>query len=110
MFLIFRALRSRNSFEKTQSKIICATFNGNPYTTIISRYSFTTISNESDITTFYNELSSLVRRITKHNVLIIDEGMNAQIGLEENDTFCLHNLPNRNGEYQKDFAFEKSFS
>ena len=40
-------------------------------------------SDEMDIITFYNELSSLVQRIHKHNVLIIDGDMNTQIGQDE---------------------------
>ena len=48
-----------------------ATFNGNPSTTLISSYSPTNSSHEKDIETIYNELSSLVHSISKHNVIII---------------------------------------
>ena len=57
-----------------------AMFNGNPSATIISCYSPTNVSEKTDLIAFYNELSSLVRRISKHNVLIIRRDMNAQIG------------------------------
>ena len=40
-------------------------------TMIISSYSPINPSDETDLITFYNELSSLVRSIPKHNVLII---------------------------------------
>ena len=30
--------------------------------------------------------------------------MNAQIGKDENNKFCLHNFPNRNDEYLADFS------
>ena len=60
----------------------CASFNGNCWTTIISCYSPT---NASDIFTFYNKLSSLVRHILKHSVLIIGGDMNAQIGKDKNN-------------------------
>ena len=37
-------------------------------------------SEETELVTFYDELSSLVRSITKHNMLVIGGDMNAQIG------------------------------
>ena len=46
---------------------------------IISCYSPTNVSEEMNFIAFYNELSSLVRSILKHNVLIIGGDMNAQI-------------------------------
>ena len=55
-----------------------ATFSGNPGTTIISCYSSTNASDETDLDTFYNELSSLVHSIPKHNILIIGGDMNAK--------------------------------
>ena len=57
-----------------------AMFNGNPSTKIIFCYSPTKVSKETDLIAFYNELSSLVRSIPKHNVLFIGRDMNAQIG------------------------------
>ena len=54
-----------------------AIFNDNPGATIISCNSPTNVSEETDLIAFYNEL---VRSIPKHNVLIIGECMNAQIG------------------------------
>ena len=59
---------------------MCASFNGNLYTTIVSCNSPSCASEELDITSFYNELSSLAWYITKHNVLIIGGSMNAEIG------------------------------
>ena len=47
------ALKLLNSEEKTQPRIIRATFNGNPNTKIVSCYSPTNASDETDITTFY---------------------------------------------------------
>ena len=78
-----RALKSLNSIEKIKSKMIVATFNGNPRTTIICYIP----SDETDLDAFYNELSSLVRSIPKHNALIIDGDMNAQIGKNVNNKF-----------------------
>ena len=49
---------------------ICTTFNGNPKATIISCYSPTNVSEENEIVTFYEDLSSLVRSIPKHNLYL----------------------------------------
>ena len=92
-----------NSIEKMQPRMMVATLNGNPSSTIISCYSPTNASNETDLITFYNELSFLVCNIAKHNVLISGGDMNAQIGKDENNKFCLHNLLNRNGVHLTEF-------
>ena len=63
--------------------MMVATFNSNASTTIIFCYSPTNTRDETDLTTFSNELPSLVRNIPKHNVLIIGGDMNAQIGQDE---------------------------
>ena len=57
--------------------MIAATFNGNPSATIIFHYSHTNVTEENELIDFYDELSSLVRRIPKHNVLVIGGDMNA---------------------------------
>ena len=73
-----RALKSQNSIEKIQQRMMVATFNGNSTTTIISCYSPTNVCEEAELIAFHNELSSLVRSIPKHNVLIIGGAMNVQ--------------------------------
>ena len=60
--------------------MMVAIFNCNPTATIISCYSATNVSKETNLIAFYNELSSLVCSIPKHNVLVINGNMNAQIG------------------------------
>ena len=45
--------------------MMAATFNGNPRATIISCYSPTNVSEETELVAFYDELSSLVRSILK---------------------------------------------
>ena len=86
--------------------MIVATFDGNPSTTIISCYSPTNVSEETDLIAFYNELSSLVCSIPKHIVLIISRDMNAQIGKNKTYKFSLQNSTNRNGEHLTDFTLE----
>ena len=79
--------------------MMCASFNGNICTTV------TNVSDKTDITAFYNELSSLVWHIHKH-ILIIGGDVNIQIGKDRHNNVCLHNSPNRNGEYLADFSLE----
>ena len=56
--------------------MMVATFNGSSSATIIPCYSPTNVSEETGLITFYDELSSLVRNILKHNVLVIGENIN----------------------------------
>ena len=69
--------------------MMAATFNGNPRATIISSYSLTNVSEKTELVTFYDELSSLVRSILKHNMLVIGGDMNAQIGKNRNNKYSL---------------------
>ena len=72
-----QALKSLNSIEKIHPRMMIATFNGNPRAIIISCYSPTNISEETELIAFYDKISSLVRSIPKHNVLINGGDMNA---------------------------------
>ena len=58
-----RVLDSLNSFEKTQSRIMCATCNNKLRLVIISSYFPTFANDETSIITFYNGLSSLAQHI-----------------------------------------------
>ena len=69
------AQKSLNSIEKIQPRMMVATFNGDPSATIISCYSPTNVSEETDLLAFYNELSSLIRSIPQYNVLVIGGDM-----------------------------------
>ena len=50
------------------SRIMIATFNVNPQTTIISCYSPTNISDETEVKKFYQELISVTKQVSKHNL------------------------------------------
>ena len=101
-----RALKIPNSIERIQPQMMAATFNGNPKATIISCYSPANVSEETKLVTFYEELSSLLRNIPKHNLLVIVGDMNAQIGKNRNNKYSLHNTSNRNGQHLTDFMLE----
>ena len=100
-----RALKTLNSIERIQPRMMATTFNGNPRAEIISCYSPTTVSEETELVTFYDELSSLVHSILKH-MLVIGGDMNAQIRKNGNNKYSLHNTSNRNGQHLKDFMIE----
>ena len=70
------------------------------------KYRPTNVSEETELVTFYEELSSLVRSIPKHNLLVIGGDMNAQIGKNRNNKYSLHNTSNRNGQHLIDFMIE----
>ena len=107
MLLSPHILKSLNSIQKIQPKMIIVKFNSNPSTTIIFKYSPTNVSDETDLFTFYNELSSLVHSIPENNILIIGGDINPQIDKNKNNKFSLHNISNRNGEHLTDFSVEK---
>ena len=54
MLLNPRARKSLNSIEKIQLRMMVAIFSGSPSTAIISSYSPTNTSDETDLITFYN--------------------------------------------------------
>ena len=87
-------LKSHNSIKKIQPRMMVAMFNGNPSITIISCYSPTSASDETDLDTFYNELSSLVHSIPK-------QCSNHQ---------WRHECTNRNVKYLMDFTLENELT
>ena len=60
--------------------MLAAMCNGNRRATIISCYSPTNVSEETEPVAFYHELSSLVGSIPKHSLFVIGGDMDAQIG------------------------------
>ena len=101
-----RALKSLNRSEKIQLRMMVATFNGNPSATIISCYIPNNVNEEIELIAFYDELSSLVRSIPKHYVIVIGGDMNAQIGKNGNHKFSQHNSSNRNGRHLIELTVE----
>ena len=73
---------------------------------MISRYSPTNVSEETELVAFYDKLSSLVRSIAKPNMLVIGGDMNAQIGKNGNNNYSLHTTLNRNGQHLTDSTIE----
>ena len=101
-----RALKTLNSIDKIQPRMLVATFNGNSRATIISCYSPTNVSEETELVALYDELSSFVRSIPKHNQLVIGGDINAQIGKNGYNKYSLHNTSNRKGQHVTDIMIE----
>ena len=104
-FSVLEPVKSLNTIEKIQPRMMVATFNGNLSSTMISCYSLTNASDETDLITFFNELSTFVCSIPKHNILIISDDINAQIGKNKNNSFS-RNSSNGNDKHQTDFSME----
>ena len=101
-----RALKTLNSIGRIQPRMMETTFNGNPRATMIFCYSPTNVSEETELVAFYDELSSLVLSIPKHNLLVIGGDMNAQMGKNGNNKYSRHKTSNRNGQHLTDFMIE----
>ena len=97
-----------NSIETITSRILVAIFHGNPEPTLISYYSPTNTADEQEVIDFYDDLSSLIRSVQKHNVLIIGGDLNAEIEQNIHHKFTYHFTSNRNGEYLEQFLIENS--
>ena len=108
MLLSSHTLKSLLNIEKISPRIVVATFNGNPQTTIISCYSPTNVSEEQDVLHFYNELASLVRAVPRHNMLIIAGDMNAQLGRNQHHKHAFHAETDRNGKHFNHFLTENN--
>ena len=110
ILLSSKAAKSLNNIETISSRIMIATFNGNPQTTVICCYSPTNTAEEEEVEDFYGELTSLVRQVPKHNVLIIGGDFNAKVGKEEGFSFAYHTTTNRNGYYLTDLLNENNLT
>ena len=100
------AIKSLINVEKISPRIITANFNGNPITTVVSCYSPTNVSDEDDVSEFYNNMSSFTRYVPKHNVLIIAGDFNAYLGIDHDNKFAYHTETNRNGYLLDHFIIE----
>ena len=56
------------SVEMISPRIMVATINGNPQTTIISCHSPRNASDEVEVERFYQGLTSVSRQVPKHNI------------------------------------------
>ena len=91
--------------EKISDRIMLAEFESNPKMTIISCYSPTSMSEESEAKDFYKDLKGVTENIPAHNFLAIAGDFNAQVGPED-ASFSFNVSTNRNGHELLDFVDE----
>ena len=108
MLLSPQAYKALNMIESISPRIIIATFNGNPMSTIISCYSPTNVHDEEEVEKFYDDLSSVTRQLPKHNVLVLGGDFNAHLGQSEEHKFTYHLSTNRNGTMLQTFMKENN--
>ena len=101
-----RALRTLNSIENIQPRMMAAILTATPEQQSSHATNPTNVSEETELVTFYDELSSLVRSIPKHNMLVIGGDMNAQIGKNRKNRYSLHSESNRNRQHLTDSMIE----
>ena len=74
------AFKALASIEMITPKIMIATLNENPQTTVISCYSPTNVSDESYVVSSYKEWTAAVtRHVPRHNVLVVGGDFNAHL-------------------------------
>ena len=108
MLVSSTAYNALGSVEKISPRIMVATFNGNPQTTVICCYSPTNVSDEAEVEEFYADLSSVTRQVPKHNILIIGGDLNAHLGRKDGFKYAFHATSNRNGIMLKNFLLENN--
>ena len=108
MLVSSTAYNALGSVEKISPRIMVATFNGNPQTTVICCYSPTNVSDEAEVEEFYADLSSVTRQVPKHNILIIGGDLNVHLGRKDGFKYAYHTTTNRNGIMLKNFLLENN--
>ena len=103
-----KAEKALSSVKPISDRILKATFQGNPATTIIVAYSPTNTGNGSEeINKFYEDLRGAIDSSPPHNMTIILGDMNAKLG-PEHSRFPFHDKTNQNGQMLSDFVLEKN--
>ena len=92
--------------ESINARIMVATFNGNPQTTFVACYSPTNVSEEIQAQEFYTQLQDTIRKLPKHNVIIVAGDLNAQVGIQDTKGSSFHEQTNRNGQMLLDLIKE----
>ena len=99
--------KALETVEMITPRIMIATINGNPRTTVISCYSPTNVSDEIEVERFYVNLTSVTRQIPKHNFVVIAGDFKAHLGQQDGFKYSYHAQTNRNGVMLKDYLHEK---
>ena len=100
--------KALETVEMITRRIMIATINGNPRTTVISCCSPTNVSDEIEVERFYVNQTSVTRQIPKHNFVVIDGDFNAHLGQPDGFKYSYHDQTNRNGVMLKDYLHENN--
>ena len=92
--------------EPINTRIIVATSTGDPKTTMVVCYSPTNVSEETQVREFYTELQDTIKKLPKHNVIIIAGDLNTQVGMQDTKGSSFHGNTNRNGQILLDLMQE----
>ena len=84
-------------------RILIATFNGNPSTTVIVNYS--PQEGTQDAVEHYDKLIDTIKQVPKHNLLLVLGDFNAHIGKVDGN-FTYHEKTNNNGQLFLDLALQ----
>ena len=105
-----RPKKALGEVKTFSNRILVATFEGNPTTTVIVAYSPTnTTGSEEKVELFYQELREATKATPKHNMLITLEDFNAHID-KDSAQHSFQEQSTRNGEYLLEFAEEQELT
>ncbi|KAL5270988.1 hypothetical protein ACHWQZ_G001587 [Mnemiopsis leidyi] len=99
-----RARKCLLSVDKISPRIIVIHISGNPKLSVISCYSPTNCSSETEKDNFYRSLSSTINKVPPHNMLAVCGDFNAK--LDNMSRFSHHQETNDNGERLLDLCDE----
>ena len=102
------SLNALANIKSYTDRILVATFQGNPATSVIVTYCPTNVAEADVIENHYNSLRHAIDTIPAHNVALIVGDFNARIGREDAN-FTFHETTNKNGEHLLNLALEKEF-
>jgi len=105
ILLSAKAMKTLVSCNCITPRIICATFGGNPKTTIIVTYCPTNVSDEEVSEDHYKQLDKAIKQVPAHNLLMVIGDFNARVG-KEHYKFPYHDTTNRNGDLLHTLALE----
>ncbi len=98
-----RAKEALTGVKPFSERVIMATFQSNPATTIISAYSPTSKATDEATSTFYETLRDAIQSVPKHNFLAVLGDFNGRLGAD-NVPHSFHQEANANGDLMEEHA------
>ena len=101
-----RANASLKNIEKVNSRIVVATFTGNPALSVICCYSPTNCCEDKVAEQFYEKLADVQKALPKHNVVATCGDFNAKVKEQDIIRRSFHDKTSRNGDLLLDLISE----